>query len=49
MAARFNADQSRLYTTDGISNDVSVADVAEREMIRSITVGDQPWGVAVTP
>jgi YVTN family beta-propeller protein len=45
----FNADQSRLYTTNGVSNDISVIDVANLEVTKSITVGNQPWGVAVTP
>jgi YVTN family beta-propeller protein len=45
----FNADQSRLYTTNGNSNDISVIDVASLEVVKSITVGNQPWGVAVAP
>jgi YVTN family beta-propeller protein len=45
----FNPDESRLYTTNGISNDISVFDVGELDVIKSITVGNQPWGVVVAP
>ncbi|HJT07711.1 MAG TPA: hypothetical protein VJ747_12340, partial [Stellaceae bacterium] len=45
----FNADESRLYTTNGISNDISVIDVAAQKVIKSVTVGNQPWGVVVRP
>ncbi len=44
-----SADESRLYTANGISNDVAVIDVARRKAIKSITVGRMPWGVAVRP
>ena len=45
----FNADQSRLYTTNGISNDISVIDVPAQKVIKSVPVGEQPWGVVVRP
>ena len=45
----FNADESRLYTTNGASDDISVIDVAALKVIKSIAVGQAPWGVAVAP
>ena len=42
-----SADGSRLYTTDGVSNQVSVIDTAADEVIAQIPVGKFPWGVAV--
>ncbi len=44
-----SADESRLYTANGISNDVAVIDVARRKATKSITVGRMPWGVVVRP
>ena len=44
-----NEDESRLYTTNGVSNDISVIDVAKQKVIKSITVGEFPWGVVVGP
>jgi YVTN family beta-propeller protein len=44
-----STDESRLYTANGVSNDVTVIDVARRKAIKSITVGRMPWGVAVRP
>jgi YVTN family beta-propeller protein len=38
-----------LLTTNGVSNDVSVIDVASLKVTRSIPVGAYPWGVAVSP
>ncbi len=45
----FNTDESRLLTTNGVSGDVSVIDVANLKVIKSIKVGRYPWGVVVTP
>ncbi|QJQ96871.1 MULTISPECIES: PQQ-dependent catabolism-associated beta-propeller protein [Halomonadaceae] len=44
-----NGDESRLYTTNGVSGDVTVIDVANRRALRSIPVGRFPWGVIVEP
>ena len=41
----FSPDKSRLYTTNGNSNDISVIDVASRKVVKSVPVGEQPWGV----
>ena len=43
----FSPDEKWLFSTNGVSNDISVIDVAERKVIKSITVGRLPWGVAV--
>jgi len=32
-----------------VSNDVSVIDVASQKVIKSIAVGELPWGVAFAP
>jgi len=45
----FTPDQKFLYTTNGNSNDVSVIDVEKEEVVKSIQVGQQPWGVVVAP
>ena len=43
----FDADEKRLYTTNGVSNDVSVISVDDLRVIKSVAVGRYPWGVAV--
>ncbi len=45
----FNADESRLITTNGVSNDISVIDVTNQRVLKSVAVGEQPWGVVVRP
>jgi YVTN family beta-propeller protein len=40
-------DEKRLYTTNGNSGDVSVIDLVNRQVIRSIPTGRAPWGVVV--
>jgi len=45
----FNADESLLFTTNGVSGDVTVIDVAGREAVRTIKVGRYPWGAAFRP
>jgi YVTN family beta-propeller protein len=44
----FTPDEKYLLTTNGISNDVSVIDVASLKVIKSIQVGELPWGVTIT-
>jgi YVTN family beta-propeller protein len=41
----FNADESLLLSTNGVSGDVSVIDTAEHKAIKTIKVGRYPWGV----
>ncbi|MEL6618267.1 MAG: YVTN family beta-propeller repeat protein [Pseudomonadota bacterium] len=45
----FNADRSLAFTTNGVSGDVTVIDVARREAVKSIKVGRFPWGAAYRP
>lgn len=42
----FNGDRSLLFTTNGVSGDVTVVDAAARKSLKSIKVGRYPWGVA---
>ena len=44
----FTPDEKYLLTTNGISNDVSVIDVASLKVIKSIQVGELPWGIAIS-
>jgi YVTN family beta-propeller protein len=45
----FTPDEKLLFTTNGNSNDVSVIDVPNLKVIKSIPVGTAPWGVAISP
>ena len=45
----FSLDGKRLYTTNGVSNDMSVIDVAAQKVTKSVPVGRLPWGVVVAP
>ncbi|PKQ14079.1 MAG: hypothetical protein CVT70_01080 [Alphaproteobacteria bacterium HGW-Alphaproteobacteria-1] len=41
----FTPDQKYLLSTNGNSNDITVIDVATEKAIRSVQVGQAPWGV----
>jgi len=45
----FSPEQDRLFTTNGVSGDMSVIDLDKLRVIKSIKVGRFPWGVAVKP
>jgi YVTN family beta-propeller protein len=45
----FTPDGKYLLAANGLSNDVSVVDVANLKVIKSIQVGESPWGVAMGP
>ncbi len=45
----FTEDHAQLFTTNGVSGDVTVIDVAKREPIKTIKVGRFPWGAALRP
>ena len=45
----FSPDQKFLYTTNGVSGDVSIVDLEKLRVIKSVKVGRLPWGVAVRP
>ena len=44
----FTPDEKYLLTTNGLSNDISLIDVASLKVIKSIQVGELPWGVTIT-
>jgi YVTN family beta-propeller protein len=44
----FTPDGKYLLTTNGVSNDVSVIDISSLKVIKSIQVGELPWGVAIS-
>jgi YVTN family beta-propeller protein len=37
-----------LLTTNGVSNDVSIIDVAAQKVIKTIQVGELPWGITMS-
>jgi YVTN family beta-propeller protein len=41
------ADGNVLYTADGRSNQVSVVDVVHKRVVRTIKVGERPYGGAI--
>ena len=45
----FTPDEKQLYTTNGVSGDVTVIDVDKLTPVKSIKVGRYPWGVAIKP
>ena len=40
-------DSRKIYTANGVSNDVSVVDVKTRKELHRIKIGDGPWGIAI--
>ncbi|MFO7758251.1 MAG: PQQ-dependent catabolism-associated beta-propeller protein [Roseovarius sp.] len=42
----FTPDEKYLISTNGNSNDITIIDVAKEEAMRSVQVGQAPWGVA---
>ena len=42
-----SADGTTLYTANGSSNDVSVIDIATRQVTKKIPAGRGPWGIAL--
>lgn len=45
--AAFSKDGSRLYVANGMSDDVSVIDTDKRRVIKSVAVGEIPYGVLI--
>jgi len=39
----------QLFTTNGVSGDVSVIDLEKLRVIKSVKVGRLPWGIVVKP
>ena len=48
MAHGVPPDERYLLTTNGVSNDISVIDVANLKVIKSIQVGELQWGVTIS-
>jgi YVTN family beta-propeller protein len=48
VALAFTPDEKYLLTTNGVSNDISVIDVAALRVIKTIQVGELPWGVTIS-
>jgi YVTN family beta-propeller protein len=44
----FTPDEKYLLTTNGVSNDVSIIDVAALKVINTVQVGQQPWGITIS-
>jgi PQQ-dependent catabolism-associated beta-propeller protein len=44
----FTPDEKFLLTTNGLTNDVSIIDVAALKVINTVQVGELPWGVAIS-
>lgn len=45
----FNGDRSKLFTTNGVSGDVTMVDVASRKAEKTIKAYRFPWGAAFRP
>jgi YVTN family beta-propeller protein len=45
----FSFDGTTLYTANGVSNDMSVIDVPHLRVLKSVPVGQSPWGVVYGP
>lgn len=43
----FSPDQKRVYTTNGVSNDISIIDLDLMKVTKSIAIGRYPWGLVV--
>jgi YVTN family beta-propeller protein len=41
--------QSKLYAANGLTNDMTIVDIASLKAEKSVPVGRLPWGVAVIP
>jgi YVTN family beta-propeller protein len=42
-------DGTEFYVANGLTNDLTIIDVASLEALKSVPVGRLPWGVAVMP
>ena len=45
----FDADEQHIYSTNGISGDVTIIDVGSLKPLKTIKVGRFPWGAAFRP
>jgi YVTN family beta-propeller protein len=44
----FTPEEKYLLTNNGLSNDISVIDVASLKVIDTIQVGELPWGITIS-
>ena len=44
----FTPNEKYLLTTNGVSNDVSIIDVANLKVTKTIQVSELPWGIAIS-
>ena len=40
-------DGRKLYTANGVSNDVTVIDTGTNKVVATLKAGDGPWGIAL--
>ena len=40
-------DGRKLYTANGLSNDMSVIDTSSNQVVATVKAGDGPWGIAL--
>ena len=40
-------DETRMFVTNGLSDDVTIVDVAARRALKSVPVGRVPYGVRI--
>jgi YVTN family beta-propeller protein len=44
-----SGDGTHAYTANGLSDDVSVVDLAAAKVVTTIPAGGAPWGAAIAP
>ena len=44
----FTPDEKYLLCTNGLTNDVSIIDVTSLRVIKTIPVGELPWGITMS-
>ena len=42
-----SSDGRKLYTANGLSNDITVVDTSTNKVIATVKAGDGPWGIAI--
>mgnify|MGYP001109712911 CR=1 FL=1 len=49
IGGAWSPDGSKLYAANGLTNDVTIIDVATLKAEKSVPVGRLPWGIAIKP
>jgi YVTN family beta-propeller protein len=44
-----STDGTKLYSANGLTNDLTVIDVKSLKAEKSVPVGRLPWGIAIKP